>query len=463
MTSALSKSPLGLSLERQIRDQARRTAIHSAADRRSITFAEMGERVRAWAGALRQAGVTEGQTVSVALGNVPSFPEVFFALRSLDAAALLVDEASRAVSTKMGASWIVHRGAGGPTMPGAPDADVRLSPLRPEVPVPAGTALIKLSSGSTLAPRGACFTEDALVEGIDHILRGMEITGEDRVLLAIPLSHGYGFDNGVLSLAAAGTPLFLQSDVLPGALLRALRDCEITFFPAVPALIRALGQVAWPTPLPLRKVISASAPLSREAALAFTRASGLPVSQFFGSTETGGISFESRPGDPQAGGCVGFPLPGVRIDLAEDGTVRVHSKANRFAVLPDQAVPSYVETGDRASWTAQGRLRLEGRSTLVANVGGLKVDLGALDAFFRGLPGVDDAASVPVEDPARGHRVVAYVETAAYTEARLLEICRERLSAREVPNEIRVMGRLPRNARGKLDRRALGSLGRGGC
>jgi fatty acid CoA ligase FadD36 len=348
-------------------------------------------------------------------------------------------------------------------MPGAPDADVRLSPLRPEVPVPAGTALIKLTSGSTLAPRGACFTEDALVEGIDHILRGMELTGEDRVLLAIPLSHGYGFDNGVLSLAAAGTPLFLQSDVLPGALLRALRDCEITFFPAVPALIRALGQVAWPTPLPLRKVVSASAPLSREAALAFARASGLPVCQFFGSTETGGISFESRPGDPQAEGCVGFPLPGVRIELAEDGTVRVHSRANRFAVLPDQPVPAYVETGDRASWTAQGRLRLEGRSTLVANVGGLKVDLGALDAFFRGLPGVDDAAAVPVEDPARGHRVVAYIETAAYTEARLLEICRERLSAREVPSEIRVMGRLPRNARGKLDRPALGSLGRGGC
>jgi acyl-coenzyme A synthetase/AMP-(fatty) acid ligase len=354
----------------------------------------------------------------------------------------------------------VLRRDAGDAVDGGPDPDVRLSRLRPEVPVPAGTALIKLTSGSTLTPRGACFSEDALVEGIDHILRGMEITSADRVLLSIPLSHGYGFDNGVLSLAAGGTPLVLQSDILPGALLRSLREHEITFFPAVPALIRALGQVSWPEGLALRRVISASAPLSREAAEAFRRASGLPVGQFFGSTETGGISFESRPDDPRAEGCVGFPLPGVRIELADGAAVRVHSNANRFAVLPAESVPPYVETGDRASWTPEGRLKLEGRATLVANVGGLKVDLGALDAFFRALPGVDEAAAVPMDDPAAGQRVVVYVETGAWTEERLLQICREKLSAREVPTEIRVTARLPRNARGKLDR---GALGRGGC
>jgi acyl-coenzyme A synthetase/AMP-(fatty) acid ligase len=452
MNPELARSPLCLSLDRQVRDRARRVALHSEADRRSFTFAELGERVEARAAALRKAGVTEGQTVAIALGNSPAFVEAFFALRAIDAAALLVDDA--VVSAKMGASWILESG---------PDGDARLTPVVPESTVPAGTSLIKLTSGSTLAPRGACFTEEALVEGIDHILRGMEITADDRVLISIPLSHGYGFDNGVLSLAAGGTPLVLQNDVLPAALLRTIREREITFFPAVPAFIRALGQVAWPKPLALRRVISASAPLSREAADAFTRASGLPVCQFFGSTETGGISFESRPADPAADGCVGFPLPGVRIELGDDDTVRVHSKANRFAVLPEHPVAAHVETGDRASWSAEGRLKLEGRATLVANVGGLKVDLGALDAFFRALPGVGEAAAVPVDDPVRGHRVVAYVETTAHTDASLLEICRARLTPREIPSEIRVVASLPRNARGKLDRTALAGRPVGGC
>jgi acyl-coenzyme A synthetase/AMP-(fatty) acid ligase len=462
MTTAAVRSPLCQFLDRQVRDRGRVRAIHSESEKRSFTFAELGLRVRAWVAALQKAGVGPGQLVSIALGNIPAFAEVFFALRHLEAAALLVDEGSASVSAKMGASWILRRDAGAP-MEGGPDPEVKLGALRPEATAPAGTALIKLSSGSTLAPRGACFTEDALVEGIDHILRGMDLRADDRVLVSIPLSHGYGFDNGVLSLAASGTPLVLQSDILPGALLRSLREHEITFFPAVPALVRALGQVSWPPGLALRRVISASAPLSREAAEAFRRASGLAVGQFFGSTETGGISFESRPDDPGAHGSVGFPLPGVRIELADGGAVRVHSAANRFAVLPEQPVPPYVETGDRASWSPEGRLKLEGRATLVANIGGLKVDLGALDAFFRALPGVDEAAAVPVDDPAAGHRVVAYVETSSWTEERLLEVCRERLSAREVPGEIRVIPRLPRNARGKLDRTALGSLGRGGC
>jgi len=433
MNSSLSRSAIGQLLERQIHDRGRQVALVSEPDRRTWTFAQLGEAIAGF----DPGPIEAGQTVALVTGNGPEFIAAFFALRALGAAVLLTDELS--IAKKMASAAITPTGV------------VRFEPL---LRVPEGTALIKLTSGSTLAPRGACFTEEALVEGIDHIVRGMELTKDDRVLISIPLTHGYGFDNGVLSLAAAGTPLVLQPDVLPGALLRTIREREVTFFPAVPALIRALGQVTWPASHSLKRVISASAPLSRDVAEQFTQASGVVVQQFLGSTETGGISFETQPTSAAAEGTVGFPLPGVRIELIDD-TVRVHSKANRFAVLPEQPVTDYVETGDRATFTPDGRLKLLGRATLTANVGGLKVDLGALDSFFRGLPGVDDAAAVPVEDPVRGHRVVAYVETSAHTEERLLELCREKLSAREVPNEIRVMARLPRNARGKLDRAAL--------
>jgi acyl-CoA synthetase (AMP-forming)/AMP-acid ligase II len=460
MKSQLARSILVSHLERRGRDEADRVAIHSEPERRSYRFSELIDRVGVWTGVLRRAGIEEGQTVALATGNCPAFIELFFALRLLDAPALLLDEPAASIAPKMGASWVVQRSSEGSAPEGAPDPALRIRALRPELQVPVGTALIKLTSGSTLTPRGACFTEEALVEGIDHILRGMELTSDDRVLISIPLSHGYGFDNGVLSLAAGGTPLVLQPDMLPGALLRTLREREITFFPAVPAFIRAMGQVAWP-PLPsLRRVISASAPLSREAAEAFARASGVPVCQFFGSTETGGISFESRPLEPGAEGAVGFPLPGVRIELAEGGTVRVHSKANRFALLPQQPVTDFVETGDRAAWAPEGRLKLTGRATLTANIAGLKVDLGALDAFFRSLPGVGEAAAVPVDDSARGNRVVAYVETTTQTKEALLELCRLRLTAAEIPSEIRILERLPRNARGKVDRAALAD---GGC
>src|SRR6516225_5589314 len=105
MTTAAVRSPLCQFLDRQVRDRGRVRAIHSESEKRSFTFAELGLRVRAWVAALQKAGVGPGQLVSIALGNIPAFAEVFFALRHLEAAALLVDEGSASVSAKMGASW----------------------------------------------------------------------------------------------------------------------------------------------------------------------------------------------------------------------------------------------------------------------------------------------------------------------------------------------------------------------
>ena len=463
MNDAPGRSPLRAALARQARARASVEAIRSEGEGRSLTFANLEARTAGWESLLRRAGIGPGALVALATGNTLSFPELFFALRGIDATVLTADEALKAAGTlevcrRMGASWIVHRNVelGGEPLADAPDPSVRLTRLEGGVPPPAGTTLVKLTSGSTLNPRGACFTEEALLVGIDQIARGMSLTARDRVLVSIPLSHSYGFDNGILSLAVVGTPLVLQPDVLPSALLQTIRDRAITFFPAVPALVRALSQADWPRSLELRSVISASAPLPRETAEAFHAASGHRICQFYGATECGGISFETRPDEAAAVGGVGFPLPGVRIEIHGEEGVRVHSRANRFALLPSNGnVPSYVTTGDRAEITAEGRLRLLGRIQIVGNIGGIKVDLGAIDAFFRALPGVGEAAVLPVDDPVKGHRLVAWVESDVHSPGSLLEICRKRLSAREVPSEIRVVDRLPRTSRGKLDRSAL--------
>lgn len=432
---AARRSPVCLALAGRARDRAALVD-----EGRTISFGELGERIELRAAALRGAGL-DG-LVALAWPNSAALVESFFALRALGHPVLLTDAgAAPETARRLGAAWTLR--------PSGPER------LGPAVPMPAGTEIAKVTSGSTLDPRGACFREEALVHGFEHLRRGMELSERDVVLIAIPLSHSYGFDNGILSLAFAGTTLVLQSDVLPAALARAIRERAVTFLPAVPAIVRALGHAGPGGPTSLRSVICASAPLAREDADRFAAAWGLPVRQFFGATEAGGISFETRPEEAASAGTVGFPLPGVRVEPHEGG-LRVHSKALRHALLPGgEAAEGPVETGDLAELTPEGRLRLLGRAKLVANVGGHKVDLGALDAFFRGLPGVAEAAAVPVEDAARGHRIVAWVESRDQSPERLLELCRGRLSAREVPHEIRVVAELPRTGRGKLDRAAL--------
>jgi len=435
-------SPFCDMLDRQAREQGARTAIVSEAERRSVTFTELAQRV----GALPLDGVKPGDFVALATGNGVAFIEHLFALRARGAAVLTIDakQSPREVATRLGARWLVTRDEG----------LVRVGDGRA---LPAGTAFVKLTSGSTVAPRGALFTEEALVGGIEHIREGMSLTREDVVLVAIPLSHSYGFDNGPLSLAAIGTPLVIQMDVLPGAVRASIERHGVTFWPAVPALLRAVSGPLAPS---LRRVISASAPLSRGTADAFAAATGVRVQEFFGATEAGGIAFETRPDDPASEGTVGFPMPGVRIELA-DGCVRVHSEANRFALLTEAGVetsPPYVETGDRACLTPEGRLKLLGRTVHVANVGGVKVDLAAIETFFRGVAGVSDAAAMALEDPARGQRVVVAVESQSRTAEELKALINGDLAPHEVPRDIRVLARLPRTERGKLDRAALEGL-----
>jgi acyl-CoA synthetase (AMP-forming)/AMP-acid ligase II len=442
-------SPFVDALELRVRDEGSRLAVVSESERRSLTFAALGAGIRARKEALATAGIGAGGLVALSAGNSIAFLELFFALRSLGAGVLAVDgglprEAAEAVSSRMGASWMARA-----------DGVARIEPA---AEVPKGTEIVKLTSGSTLSPRGACFTEAALLHGVRHLLRGMDLGADDRVLISIPLSHSYGFDSGLLSLAEGGTALLLQPDPTPAALLGTMRTHGATFFPAVPALVRALSQVRWPEGLALRKVACASAPLSSDAAEAFRLASGRRVQQFLGSTETGGISFETDPADPDSAGAVGRALPGVTVHLDGEGRVRVSSPANRFALIPPEPAPDWVETGDRGEFTPGGRLRLLGRASLTANVGGVKIDLGSVEAYLRGLPGVEESVTLAVEDAARGHRIVAFVEGRGCRAGDLLSACRGRLAPKEIPAEIRVLERLPRTERGKPDRAALAAM-----
>ena len=93
-------------------------------------------------------------------------------------------------------------------------------------------------------------------------------------------------------------------------------------------------------------------------------------------------------------------------------------------------------------------------------VGGSNVLPGEGERALAGEPDVDDLAVGGVADPDLGERVVAFVvagrdaETSS-VEARLRARAESELAGYKRPREYRFLDELPRNAMGKLDRRAL--------
>lgn len=447
--------PILEAFHRSCRDRRDDNALWSRGEGQCRTFSQLARQVDAWQERL-PAAVGEG-VAALATGNGVAFVELFFALRQRGVPVALVDGAlphgeKLALCRRLGLPGLLHRDEEAGEELGAGVRLTRLSGLEPSQP-PAGTAVVKLTSGSTGDPVGICLSEQALARGIAQIAAGMEIAAGDRVLISIPLSHSYGFDNGILSLAAVGTPLVLEPGYYPTSLLRALDEGKVTFFPAVPPMVRALGGTEWPQGLALRRVVCAGGPLTQEFADGFRERSGRWVHQFYGSTETGGISFERHPREPGSRGTVGRPLPGVRVDLDGMGTVIVGSAANFTAYLgcPPRG-DRRVALGDRAEWTPEGRLRLVGRTSDLLNVGGRRVSAAALETALKRLPQVEDAAVVGIADPLRGDRVVAFLVGEA-----------GRLEAGRLPpglalRNLRWLDTLPYTDRGKLDRAHLRRL-----
>ena len=68
-------------------------------------------------------------------------------------------------------------------------------------------------------------------------------------------------------------------------------------------------------------------------AAAFRARTGVPVRTFYGASEVGGIAFDDSPDGDAEEGCVGTPLPGVRVRIERNG----------FGSLPDGAGRIVVE------------------------------------------------------------------------------------------------------------------------
>ncbi|HEY4564495.1 MAG TPA: hypothetical protein VIJ36_16045, partial [Thermoanaerobaculia bacterium] len=170
---------------------------------------------------------------------------------------------------------------------------------------------------------------------------------------------------------------------------------------------------------------------------------------------------------------VGSPVEGVRVVLepagleGEGGRVTVESPAVSSGYLPDaddRLGDGRFLAGDLALWR-HGELALAGRVDDLVNIKGKKVNPREVEAILAGLPGVDEAVvlGVPVEGRGEILRAVVACRAGDLTTSEVVAWCRGHLSAHKVPRSVILLEALPRNARGKLDRAALLSLGTRDC
>jgi acyl-CoA synthetase (AMP-forming)/AMP-acid ligase II len=423
------------------------------------TFAQIEEEARHFEQTLLRE-FRPGDVIAIQVGNHPAWPALLLAClrRRLVALSLERSMAERERDAALSACCAT-------AVVSMENDRVALRTL-PREPIEWGLnppSLLKITSGTTAAPRAIRFRSEQLLADCTQICETMGITGRDLNFAVIPLSHSYGFSNLVTPLLVHGVPMVLSRDRMPRAVLDDLARTQATVFPGMPVFYQAFSEMADPPAFPqLRLCISAGAPLPLEVARKFRQKFNQPIHSFYGSSECGGICYD-RDAPLLEPGFVGQPMRGVDLELLDLDSaatrVRVRSAAAGDGYFPE---PDEEKLGhgrfvpDDLLRVSGDGFRIVGRISDVINVAGKKVNPAEVEAELLLFSGVRAAVVFGRESILRNEEVAACVVAEdRVRESDLLEHCRARLSGWQVPKRIFFAKEIPVNERGKINRREL--------
>lgn len=346
-----------------------------------------------------------------------------------DVAAFLHDRAGSSEGEVLGALLAGPREAG------------PIEPLPPDVRV-ATLATSGTTGDHALLPKTAA----QLLGEAATLVAEFGLGPSDRILATVPSHHIYGLLFGVLAPLRAGAAFVRETPVHAEAVAAAIGRHGATHLVSVPAHLRSLDALA-PAPRPLRRVFSSGARLPEDTAAVVARVLGVPVTEAYGSSETGGIAWRDDVAAPWR------PFRGVKVSADPDGRLLLESP------LLAAGSPRPLPCSDRIALRADGRFDLLGRLDGTVKVGGKRVALGEIEARALAVPGVRDAAALAeAVDGARGTEVWLAVAASGVAAEPLRAALARWLDPTTLPRRIRIVESLPREENGKLTRRRLRAL-----
>ncbi|WP_217241543.1 amino acid adenylation domain-containing protein, partial [Streptomyces sp. AC555_RSS877] len=473
---------------------------------RSLTYRELDRRANQLARLLISRGVGAEVRTAIALergvdvvvamlavvkaGGVyvpvdPAYPadRIGFTLADAGARLLLTSETLRPV---MGGFGVPVVAVDDPSV-AAELAELHAAPLVERV-LPDHPAYVIYTSGSTGRPKGVVVTHRN-VTGMFAQTRGLFEFGPQDVWSWF---HSFAFDFSVWELWGAllhgGRVVVVPFEVSRSTQeFFALLEREgVTMLSQTPSAFYQLMAAAEERPAAvarLRAVVFGGEELDPgrlEPWWARHGAGGPRMVNMYGITETTvHVSFqELAASEARSGSTIGQGIPGLGVfvlderlrpvpvgvagelyvaggQLARGYLGRAALTGERFVACPfGGAGERMYRTGDRARWTAEGRLIFAGRADAQVKIRGFRIEPGEVEAVVGAHALVEQVAVVVREDTPGDKRLVAYVVGNA-AESELRESVADRLPAYMVPSAFVVMRELPLTVNGKLDRKAL--------
>jgi long-chain acyl-CoA synthetase len=340
--------------------------------------------------------------------------------------------------------------------------------------------VIAYTSGTTGTAKGAMLRHRGSVLSAYGYGMANRFRSDDVVLMCMPPYVLRGQSAG-LSPALVGAHVVMADFDAPEIvdIIERRRVTQLQLAPAMITLLLREPELARRDLRSIRAIWTGGAPIRPSELERLAAVFGDVLGSTFGMTEATGVAgmryrLSGDPADRGRLASIGRPLPLLDVEVRRpDGSVADDDEVGEIVVRGETVMAGYwnaprataavlrdgwYHTGDMATRDRDGYLYLVDRRIDVIVSGGINVYSLEVEQVINRIPGVIESAVVGVPHELWGEAVAAFVVCqpgAAISESSVIAHCRAELAHFKAPQSVRFPAELPRNAMGKLDKRAL--------
>ncbi|MBT4589920.1 MAG: acyl--CoA ligase [Rhodospirillaceae bacterium] len=340
-------------------------------------------------------------------------------------------------------------------------------------------ASIFYTSGTSSKPKGVMYSFGDLTQNAEEVAQGFDLSQDDRMLDFRSFNWMSAQVLSALGILSVGATLLLARKFSSSNFFNWIKDHRATIAAGNPTTINML--INRPVNIKgsdiphLRYITSSSAPLLIQDWQKFENFYGIDISQGYGSSETGWIAASHEK--QRRRGSVGKPLPyqnltivngeGETLPAKSIGDIelgpRVDSEFKYLGEDGEKAVAAVgrVKTGDMGYLDGDGFLFVSGRQKDLIIRGGINISPLEIENVILAMPGIAEVAALGIDDEIYGEDIVALVvlqKNAEVSSQDVINHCKQNLSDVKLPRTVRILSKLPKTDRGKLDRKSLKEL-----
>jgi acyl-CoA synthetase (AMP-forming)/AMP-acid ligase II len=353
--------------------------------------------------------------------------------------------------------------------------DMLKQPAPAVLPTPAANepaALIN-TSGSTGQPKFVVHTLDTLAATMHLLHKHFGLSADDVIVSPLQLAHASGLFCS-MSFIQAGVPFILLQTGSPDIVLDNIERYRATWLLGFPVQYAGLLEAQQATPRDvssLRICLTGADACPIDLQKRVTAALGAPLYNVWGASEVvGQLTFGLQPGpviritaDAQIRIVDG---DGMDVAHGDTGELLIRGKNVFVGYWDDPAATAqslkngWYHTGDLMRRGDDDELWFVSRKKDIIIRCGTNISPAEIEeALVACHPAVAEAGVVGMSDPVLGQRVFGFVKLAPGAKegvvAEIMKNVAGRLAPYKIPEGLGVIEAMPRNALGKVDRRAL--------